>query len=130
MKLTEKSVLVIYGICLVDEDIESREGIEAIDGVYLRTIYLSPTRLRIHEKEIVELLDQLSDSFLEPAGQFLMDGRKRKEGGENWTNHDIIVDMLFILGQGLKHFEHRNGPPLPLRASGTALIVRVPIEKE
>lgn len=100
MKLTSQAVQDIF------EDVLFKEGEDTSNHVKVEGILANfgfhPERLEKHRQEIIELLNELEDSFKEGSGggmSFLQACNDKH--GNQWTDLHRVMEQLFCLGIGI-----------------------------
>lgn len=96
MELKADRVSEIFTDCLFKEGEDKTVRVEA-KGLMFR-VGFHPERLKSYEKEIVEMLEELPDSFHEGKGggmSFLQACEDRH--GNHWAEHQTM-DKFFVLG--------------------------------
>lgn len=95
--LSPERVDVIFRDCLFQENEDTSDRVVA-EGI-MRQVGFHPGRLRGHEQEIKDLLDELPDSFMVASGggmSFLEACLDKR--GNLWTGEHRIMEQLFLLG--------------------------------
>lgn len=104
MKLDAKRVQEIFLDSLFKEG-ESREGAVICEGIVTNAGF-NPIRLQSHKNEIIELLNELPETFFIRSGQggwsFLMAAQDKH--GNHWGEHRNM-EQLFLLGIGIKRVQ-------------------------
>lgn len=99
MELTAERVDAIFRDCLFREGEDTTGYVEA-DGI-VHPVGFHPGRLKSHELEIAELLDELPDEFKKTGGggwSFL--NACMDKHGNQWGEH-LNMEQLFQLGAGV-----------------------------
>lgn len=100
MKLTAEKVEEIFEKCLFQEGEDTSKHVLA-KGLVVN-VGFHPGRLEASKNEIVELLDELPDSFKESGGggmSFL--AACDDKHGNQWTGEHRTMEQLFLLGIGI-----------------------------
>jgi hypothetical protein len=97
--LSAERVNAIFGDVLFKDGEDTTNHIKA-EGV-MQTFGFNPERLKAHEAEIAEMLDELPDQFKASAGggwSFL--NACDDKHGRQWTGMHATMEQLFALGVG------------------------------
>lgn len=100
MTLTAKRVEAIFKDCLFKKGEDTSKHIKAMGVV--GNVRFHPERLKIHEAEIVAMLDELPNEFKETGGggtSFL--NAAIDKHGNQWASFHQQIEQLFQLGIGL-----------------------------
>jgi len=103
-ELTAANVEAIIKDCLFRDDVPQEEMMEKaviVDGIMHKWGFV-PAKLEEHKQDIIDMLLQLPDEFMETKGggmSFLNACVDKK--GDQWGEHPSM-DMLFSLGQAIK----------------------------
>lgn len=95
-KLSSEKVKEVFLDCLFQEN-EDKTNFVEVEGITF-TAGFHPGRLENHQPEIVEMLDELPESFHE--GMSFLAACEDKHG-EQWTGLHQIMEQLFLLGIGI-----------------------------
>ncbi len=104
MELTAENVRKVFKDCLF-KDTEVVDGqppktMVTVEGI-MATFELHPERLESHRKDVIELLDQLPETFrLEGGGGWSFLCACNRKDGTQWGEHPDM-ELLFALGIGL-----------------------------
>lgn len=102
-ELTADNVRAVVKDCLFKDDIPQEELMAKaviVPGIMHKWGFV-PEKLEEHKQEIIEMLSQLPDEFMQGkgGGMSFLNACVRKDG-EQWAEHPTM-DMLFSLGQGI-----------------------------
>ena len=104
MELTSENVNSIFTSCLY-EDGEATDNAIMVEGIVSKFGF-HPDRLKLHEKEIMELLLQLPKQFQQKTGggwTFL--NACMTESGTQWGEH-LNIEQLLTLGLATKKVKY------------------------
>jgi hypothetical protein len=105
MELTAENVNNIFIDCLFDEGEDTSNHVEA-HGVHIR-VGFHPEKLKANAPKIIELLNELPDSFKKGSG----DGMSflkicDDKNGNQWTGFHKQMDELVTLGLAIKKLSY------------------------
>jgi len=107
MKLTSENVTAIFLDSLFREEEVADKGPMLEEGTYLlgsgvvTKVGFHPERCRGHKESVVDMLNQLDDSFKRTEGETFLNMCADKSGAL-WTGQQRIVDQLVCLGVALE----------------------------
>ncbi|MBA3733080.1 hypothetical protein H0W91_01755 [Patescibacteria group bacterium] len=96
-RLSTERVESIFMDCLFRKEEDTTKHIKA-EGI-TNTVGFHPGRLKKHQKEIIEMLSELSDDFKESSGggMSFLNACNDKHGNQ-WTSFHRAMEQLFQLG--------------------------------
>ena len=100
MELTSERVEEIFMDCLFSDGEDTSNAI-IVQGV-VNTLGFNPAKLEKYKEEILDLLDELPDSFKEGSGggMSFLSACEDKHGNQ-WTGFHQKMEQLFALGIGI-----------------------------
>jgi hypothetical protein len=104
-KLSAKEVTKIFMDCMYKED-EVPDGKPPEDAIIVygvvTNVGFNPVRIKAHEQEIIEMLQELPPTFFKSTGggwSFL--NMCVDNNYELWTGEHAVVEQLFLLGAAI-----------------------------
>jgi hypothetical protein len=106
MKLTNENVLNIFKDCLTDETSENKLLVEGL----VTKAYFNPDKLEASKSKIISMLDCLHPNFKSTesggGGGWSFSKMCNDKNDEQWTGLHMNMEMLVMLGIGIKKVEY------------------------